>query len=195
MERLTYKAQSNCGYIWALHTPRHSLQNAIDRLAAYENTGLEPEEIEVQSIAVAQCKPYMDALCDEQGKISINPNRLRELAQAEKDGRLIILPESHKKAIRRTENGCDSDFTAEEINNLLFAWDEGRVVVLPCKVGDTVFAAETGPVIPLSVAHVGVWLDGADGGDWEALENFGKTVFLTREEAEAALLAQKGDTQ
>ena len=63
---------------------------------------------------------------------------------------------------------------------------DGRLVVLPCKVGDTVFAAETTPVIPLSVTHVGVILDGEDGEDWERLDNFGKTVFQTRKEAEMA---------
>lgn len=54
-------------------------------------------------------------------------------------------------------------------------------------VGDTVFAAETSPVIPLSVMCVCLYLEGAEGGDWEPLQNFGDTVFLTREEAEASL--------
>ena len=106
------------------------------RLAAYEDTGLEPEEIyEVRFLIAAQRDPQKLA-------------RLRDLVLAD---------------------------------------EAGRLVVLPCKVGDTVYAAETSPAIPLSVAYVGVYLDGADGGDWEALENIGKTVFLTREEAEAAL--------
>lgn len=69
----------------------------------------------------------------------------------------------------------------------------GRLVMLPCKVGDTVYAAEASPVIPLSIAYVGVYLEGEDGGDWEALENIGKIVFLTREEAEAALAGKGGD--
>ena len=69
---------------------------------------------------------------------------------------------------------------------------KGRLVILPCRVGDTVFAAETSPVIPLSVMCVGVYLEGADGGDWESLENFGKTVFLTRDAAEVARKEQGG---
>lgn len=64
------------------------------------------------------------------------------------------------------------------------------VVVLPCKVGDTVFAAEEYPVIPLIVSGTAVFLDGSDGGDFEHIENFGKTVFLTREAAEAALIGE-----
>lgn len=68
------------------------LDKIVDRLAAYEDTGLEPEEIEIQSIALAQCKPYMDTLCDEQGKVIVNPVRLCELAQADKEGRCVVLP-------------------------------------------------------------------------------------------------------
>ena len=68
----------------------------------------------------------------------------------------------------------------------------GRLAILPCKVGDTVFAADKSPVIPLSVMCVGLYLEGADGGDWESLENFGETVFLSREAAEAALKEQGG---
>lgn len=118
------------------------------RLAAYEDTGLEPEEITdfmkrwERSVEIA-------GLCKKGGI-----GHLLELKKAEQDGRLLVLP---------------------------------------CKVGDTVYAAETGPVIPLSVAYVGVYLEGADGGDWEALDNIGETVFLTREEAEAALAGKGSD--
>lgn len=76
---------------------------------------------------------------------------------------------------------------------IMQAEKEGRLITLPCRVGDTVFAAETKPIIPLSVAFVGVYLDGADGGDFESLENFGETVFTTREAAEEAILkGEKG---
>lgn len=129
------------------------LEKIINRLGSYEDTGLEPEEIEK---AMEDCA---DTVAKNQFAISdINEmggvDRLRELIQAERDGRLVVLP---------------------------------------CKVGDTVYAAETAPVVPLYVTHVGVWLDGADGGDWEDLKNIGKTVFLTREEAEAALKGGNGE--
>lgn len=81
-------------------------------------------------------------------------------------------------------------FTIQDIDRfreIMQAEKEGRLAVLPCKVGDTVFTAETSPVIPLSVMCVCLYLEGAEGGDWEPLQNFGETVFLTREEAEAAL--------
>lgn len=64
---------------------------------------------------------------------------------------------------------------------------EGRLVELPCKVGDVVYGADADPVLPLYVVEHAVYLESAEGGDFEVLSNFGKTVFLTREEAEAAL--------
>lgn len=77
--------------------------------------------------------------------------------------------------------------TPEEIAAYGKAEMESRLIILPCKPGDVVFAAETSPVIPLQLFDVGVYLRGVDGGDWESLRNFGNTVFLTREDAEAAL--------
>ena len=67
------------------------------------------------------------------------------------------------------------------------ASSEGRLVELPCKVGDIVYGADADPVLPLYVVEHAVYLESAEGGDFEVLSNFGKTVFLTREEAEAAL--------
>lgn len=61
--------------------------------------------------------------------------------------------------------------------------------MLPCKVGDVLYAAESPPVIPLHVMEVAIYLalEGEDGGDYERISNIGKTVFLTREEAEKAM--------
>lgn len=79
------------------------------------------------------------------------------------------------------------------LRELAEADKEGRVVVLPCKVGDVLYAAESAPVIPLHVMEVAIYLalEGEDGGDYERISNIGKTVFLTREEAERALEGRK----
>lgn len=58
----------------------------VDRLAAYEDTGLEPEEVEHLKLAsmgkaIAEIKEFEGVPID----------RLRELAQAEKEGRLVVL--------------------------------------------------------------------------------------------------------
>lgn len=76
---------------------------------------------------------------------------------------------------------------AERLHELAKAEKEGRLVELPCKVGDIVYGAETAPVIPLHVIEPAVYMESTEGGDFETLDNFGKTVFLTREEAETAL--------
>ena len=78
---------------------------------------------------------------------------------------------------------------AERIRELLKADAEGRVVVLPCKVGDTVYRLQYIEQTPgrfvVGVAEIKfalIWL-----------EDVGKTVFLTREEAEKALEVAKRD--
>lgn len=82
---------------------------------------------------------------------------------------------------------------AERIRKLLAADKEDRCIILPCKVGDVLYAAESAPVIPLHVMEVAIYLalEGEDGGDYERISNIGKTVFLTREEAELALKKEK----
>ena len=82
------------------------------------------------------------------------------------------------------------DYDLGRLVNLAEADKAGRVVVLPCKVGDTVYRifnpSDREPVISahtlMSVDYIVRWLD-----------KFGKTVFLTREEAEAALEATKDE--
>lgn len=82
---------------------------------------------------------------------------------------------------------------SNHLRELAEADKEGRVVVLPCKVGDVLYAAETDPIIPLHVMAVAIYLEveGEAYGDYERISNIGKTVFLTREEAELALKKEK----
>ena len=133
-------AETAMGILDELHTERldyHSeyvpLADAINRLAAYEETRLEPEDMKKAFNEDATLKLTGQAL-------GMSPDRLRELAQAEK---------------------------------------EGRLVVLPCEIGSPVYS------------HARK-LDGADYVRetefwWSDIPQMGKTVFLTREAAEAAL--------
>ena len=57
----------------------------VDRLAAYEETRLEPEDMKKAFNEDATLKLAWQAL-------GMSPDRLRELAQAEKEGRLVVLP-------------------------------------------------------------------------------------------------------
>lgn len=61
-----------------------------------------------------------------------------------------------------------------------------QIVIRPCKIGDTVWAADMEPVIPLHVMADAVYLEGRHGGDYERLSNFGSVVFLSQEEAKEA---------
>lgn len=63
-----------------------------------------------------------------------------------------------------------------------------QIVIRPCKIGDTVWAADMEPVIPLHVMADAVYLEGRHGGDYERLSNFGSVVFLSQEEAKEAAL-------
>lgn len=74
---------------------------------------------------------------------------------------------------------------------------EGRLVVLPCKVGDTVYAIKRYGGKPIAIIEDKVQMIGVTSRTTRILLRahhdhnqtflFGKTVFLTREEAEAAL--------
>lgn len=59
------------------------INKAVDRLAAYEETGLEPEEIE---LLAKQRDLYVDA-CGE-----LPLKRIRELAQADREKRCVVMP-------------------------------------------------------------------------------------------------------
>ena len=58
-------------------------QGGVERLAAYEDTGLTPEEIDMDHEAAEQLRQLCQG-CDL--------DRLEKLAEADKDGRLFILP-------------------------------------------------------------------------------------------------------
>ena len=75
---------------------------------------------------------------------------------------------------------------------------DGRVVVLPCKVGDTVYFALLGRIIEKQVFSIVSFSNSTRiycGGTSEYFrpEDIGKAFFLTREEAEAALEAMKDE--
>ena len=56
-----------------------------DRLAAYEDTGLTPEEIKAPFTEDTMINLAAQAM-------GVEPSRLRELAEADKDGRVVVLP-------------------------------------------------------------------------------------------------------
>ena len=92
MERLTNKREADAqreeyerrlanGY------PRNIPEERFLRLAAYEDTGIEPEAVETVELALA-AKHMVDLETLNNTPIS----RLVELAESDKDGRVLILP-------------------------------------------------------------------------------------------------------
>lgn len=160
-------------------------QRCVERLSEYEDTRLEPEEVlpkdKADEIALKLMRlADLESLCSY--------TRLRELAEADKNGRLVVLP---------------------------------------CKVGDTVWAV-SGKIIKCEIEETYLYDGGGieyfvtfdcDGADckgcpfnrWEQDcsgeryceceygcssfkdSDIGKTVFFTHEEAEAALEAMKDE--
>ena len=127
----------------------------MEKLAEYENTGCEPEEI--KAMVSALTGKMLAQITEFEG---VPLDRLRELAQADRDG---------------------------------------RAVVLPCKVGDTVYAYDDvfNQIAPFRVDMVELY--GHKGmsfcANWRKSgelmadldfdrDNIGKTVFLTSAEAE-----------
>lgn len=115
---------------------------------------------------------------------------------------------------RKLENGryaqnyttCDGIFVGmtammQKLGELEDLQEAGRLVELPCKAGDTVyfpserFPAEIGGIVINENGIHFQWIQYDRGYEltevWDYgefhIDDFGKTVFLTREEAEAAL--------
>lgn len=80
MERLTYRDKDG----FPMMKKRGGFkQGGVERLAAYEDTELTPEEIDMDHEAAEQLRH----LCQD-----YDLERLEELVKADKDGRLVVLP-------------------------------------------------------------------------------------------------------
>ena len=112
---------------------------ACERLTTYEDTGLTPEEIKAPFTEDTMINLAAQAL-------GVEPSRLRELAEADKDGRVIILP-------------CK-------------VYETDGVRVYEHTVREVIYETAGGPAF-----------------DKNAI---GKSIFLTRAEAERALQEMEG---
>lgn len=155
MERLTER-DTNCAdpkEIYGVRVKNHDYISAANRLADYEDTELTPEE--VLSMKFEWCA-MMDAL----NSIGGGYTRLRELAEADRAGRLVVQP---------------------------------------CKVGDTLFRVFAGEIFEHRVGSMKYF---AIQGRWDietypfcpcVESSIGKTIFLTSEAAKKALEAMKDE--
>ena len=165
MERLSDTAIE---IINELHTERLDysseyipLIDAANRLAAYEDTGLDPEEIERIVDAYGRGHTLRTESAERLEIVrEIKTDRLRELVQAEKEARLVVLPSKTVWELTM-DAGPDCDLKCP-----VDAYDEALGCDLCSKAKP--FAYER----PCTQ---------------ERLKGLGKTVFLTREEAEATM--------
>lgn len=68
-------------------------KDCIARLAAYEDTGMEPCDYAAMRAAMGQAEEARQQLSDVVKILGCsNIDHLRDIAQAEKDGRLVVLP-------------------------------------------------------------------------------------------------------
>ena len=138
MKRLTYFKD---GY-WRVNFSGVQYQaDFVDRLAAYEDTGLEPEEVTALGKLFDYALKESKTLTEQLTLLK----HIRKLAEADRDG---------------------------------------RVLILPCKLGTKVYR------IRYEIADYPDEPDLEIADTWftpEYREDIGKTVFLTRAEAERAL--------
>lgn len=121
---------------------------------------------------------------------------LRQYLDTELTPKEIDMDHEAAETLRQLCRGCDLD----RLEKLAEADKDGRLVVLPCKVGDFVYGFHNGKTILPMVAK---WFETNYDGWSVAVQHvpmaprfyrfsdFGKTAFLTREEAEKALEAMK----
>ena len=154
MERLTYwNEEYGC---WSYHC---GSGEAANRLAAYEETRRTPEEVTALGKLFDYALEESKTLTEQLALL----NRIRDLAEANRDGRLVVLP---------------------------------------CKVGDVVYGFHgEKTILPMVVK----WIETCTNGWCIAVQyaqmaprfyrfsDFGKTVFLTHEEAKRALEAMKDE--
>ena len=157
MERLTYwNEEYGC---WSYHC---GSGEAANRLAAYEETGLEPEEVS------ALVKDWSD-LCTIVGECG-GIDRVRKLAEADRAGRLVALPCKVGDTLWVTgRDNVPREMELEAPDIRTVCTDEDNLCMSTCNRKPDGFCAYR------------LRNDGAD---------IGKTVFLTREEAERALEAK-----
>ena len=163
MERLTYRDED--GFPMMKKRGRFK-QGGVERLTAYEDTGLTPEEVERSKLEIeAGC---VKAIARTYG---IDINRLRKLAEADKDGRLVVLPCKVGGTLWVTgRDNVPREMELEAPDIRAVCTDEDNLCMSTCNRKPDGFCAYR------------LRNDGA---------SIGKTVFLTREEAEKALEATK----
>lgn len=169
MERLTQRLRTGEVLMASNYEEKYTEQEWIcvlqDRLAAYEDSDCEPEEVLPKDKADEIALKLM-RLADLESLCGID--RLRELAEADKDGRVVALPV--KPVLTPILSGMlyiieDGDIYEDALYEAVVGMSEsGKVNVVYTTLSDQIIFEQA---------------------------DIGKTVFLTREEAKKALEAMR----
>lgn len=160
---------------------RQIIRQLYSALAAYEDTGLTPEEIndlasvrEISPEAEYAINKHADNIIERLDKLlhqTDDDARLRDLAEADKDGRLVVLPcKVGEKLWVIGRDNVPREMELEPPDIRTVCTDEDNLCMSTCNRRPDGYCAYR------------LRNDGT---------SIGKTVFLTREEAEKALEAMK----
>lgn len=135
---------------------------------------------------LAQCR---DSACRQSG--TCTQKQVWERLKAYEDAGLSPQACAEAREIEETLSGCD--YSISRMVELMKADKDGRVIVLPAKKGDTLYAVTRFGIEKRVVKEIAApfFYNSYESSDRAALptaiRNFGKTVFLSRAEAENAL--------
>ena len=176
MERLTFEGNfcdiAQCRELPCPYNNACSQRKVCERLKAYEDTGLTPERCAEFARADAEGRYIVMRDAEQEGVA-----RLRELSEADKGGRLEVLP-------------CKDWLDVVFGDQVLFWGIDKNYVEQPIRE----ISVDDAERIGWYDGYKTVYLKGTDenGEAWEFYpEEIGKTVFLTREEAETTLEAKR----
>ena len=138
---------------------------------------------------LAQCR---DSACRQSGTCTMK--EVWERLKAYEDAGLSPQACAEAREIEETLSGCD--YSISRMVELMKADVEGRVLILPC-APDAIYWEKAGGILAQSrFEGLHVYEDGtikyAGYGMEICAEDIGKTVFLSREEAEKALQEMEG---
>ncbi len=142
---------------------------------------------------IAQCR---ELPCKYDGNCT--QKQVWERLKAYEDAGLSPQACAEAREIEETLSGCD--YSISRMVELMKADKDGRVLILPCKVGDMAYWVHNGVITGCHVYRIQVNRKGTfvflkstiSHGGFRTDACLGKTVFLSRKEAEKALQKMEG---
>lgn len=196
MERWTSRDESGYCHLRRIHGGKYepTKKDLIRRVGQYEDTGLEPEE--VRGLCEMDSRARVANLLRLEEYRELGPiDRLRELVQAEKDGRLVVLPCKDTTVYTIEEDFCNCGACEHKDRASYRPSINGMSCDMEGVHCPLYIAEHTVEGFEVSFKDGSAVLSSPGERTCEGLEIFSgsdRKWYLTYEEAEAALEAQKG---